>query len=171
MAIIQPTDFANLLARAPRLNEYGTPFQDAVRTNAQIGANLVGLAMESDAALALEKQRGESLIAAEKQRGKSLVKAEKARRGGDDKLAKLAAVAPILAGSGGLLSSNRFAGDALAGLLATPTPQDVLGNFNDTLSGLNTSRALIEPWGQTGQDYVNAGIRRGAALQSQSGAS
>lgn len=164
MAIIQPTDFGSLLARAPRLNEYGTPFQNAVQMNAQLDANLVGMAVQSDAALALEGLRGENLIEAEKQRGKSLVKAEKARRGGDDKLAKLAAVAPILAGSGSPLGSNRFAGDALAGLLVSPTPQDVMGNFNDTLSGLNTSRALMEPWSQTGQDYVSAGIRRGATL-------
>lgn len=158
MAIIQPTDFGSLLARAPRLNEYGTPFQNAVQMNAQIDANLVGMAVQSDAALALEGLRGENLIEAEKQRGKFLVKAEKARRGGDDKLAKLAAVAPILAGSGSPLGSNRFAGDLLAGLMQSPTPVDVMDGYNAATQGLSVNRAGIQPW--TDLDYMDPALRR-----------
>jgi hypothetical protein len=145
-AIVQPTDFGSLLARAPRINEQGGSLSQVPLANARLASEMIDSGLRAGTALEAERIRGETLE-----------KTAKINAGGDTStgdrlrsaLTLLGTGGGLLGGGGGLFGGgNRFAGDALSGLLSTPltTPSDVLNNFNGMTNGLNTSRGLIEPW-------------------------
>jgi hypothetical protein len=157
MAIVPGTDFGAILARAPRLNEQGGPFAQIPAFNASLAAQLGDSAIRAKTAVAAEKIRGETL------RDVAKIQSDRDTTTGDR---LRTALGLLSAGGGGLgasfLSGNRFAGDAMSGLLATPatSPVNMLENFNAFTGGLNTSRSQIEPWTSASQASTAAAMRR-----------
>lgn len=157
MAIVPGTDFSAILARAPRLNEQGGPFAQIPAFNAQLTAGLGDSALRTQTAIAAEKIRAESL------KEVAEIQSNRATTTGDRLRAALGLLGAAGGASGtGLLSGNRFAGDAMSGLLATAAtgPANMLENFNVFTNGLNTSRSLIEPWTAASQDSTASALRR-----------
>ena len=157
MAIVQGTDFSAILARAPRLNEQGGAFAQIPAFNARLTAEICDSALRAQAAITAEKIRADSLKeVAETQSNRATTTGDRLRT----------ALGLLGTASGGLGSSflggNRFAGDAMAGLLSTAamSPSSVLGNFNTFANGLNTSRSSIEPWTAASQDTTSSALRR-----------
>jgi hypothetical protein len=140
--IVPPTDFGALLARAPRINEQGGSLSQIPMFNAGLAAQVADSSLRAATAVEAERVRGDSLLKIAKENNGS----------GDSFGDRLRSLLPILGTGSGLLggggSGNRFAGDALSGLLNTPltTPAEVIGNFNTMTQGVNTSRSLVEPW-------------------------
>jgi hypothetical protein len=157
MAIVPGTDFSAILARAPRLNEQGGPFAQIPAFNAQLTAELGDSALRAQTAIAAEKIRADSL------KEVAEIQSNRATTTGD----RLRTALGLLGAAGGGLGSsflggNRFAGDAMSGLLSTAamSPVNALGNFNTFTSGLNTSRSQIEPWTAASQDSTASALRR-----------
>ena len=157
MAIVPGTDFSAILARAPRLNEQGGPFAKIPAFNAQLTAELGDSALRAGTTIAAEKIRAESL------KEVAEIQSNRATTTGD----RLRTALGLLGAAGGvsgtgLLGSNRFAGDAMSGLLSTAamSPVNVLGNFNTFANGLNTSRSQIEPWTTASQDSTASALKR-----------
>jgi hypothetical protein len=157
MAIVPGTDFSAILARAPRLNEQGGPFAQIPAFNARLTAELGDSALRAQTAIAAEKIRADGLKEVAK------IQSDRDTTTGDR---LRTALGLLSAGGGGLgasfLSGNRFAGDAMSGLLSTAaiSPVNTLENFNVFTNGLNTSRGLIEPWTSASQDSTSSALKR-----------
>jgi hypothetical protein len=144
MAIVQPTDFAAILARAPRLNEQGSAFAQIPVFNATAAIKLAGDTMAAKTQLEGLRIQGDNLVRAAKEQRKPIQTTF-----GD----RLRAAAPALlqmgqSGGGIFGGGNRFAGDMLSSLLeqGAVTPNALLGSLNDQLGGLNLFRSQVEPW-------------------------
>lgn len=156
MAVIQPSSWGDLIGRAPDLNKQGAAFGQIPTFNAALAAKMAGDTMAAKANLrAIEAQ------------GKEFRKLENLRRQPTmaDRLTALAALLPGGGGSGGGFlgggsDGNRFAGQALLGLLnqGSITPNQLLDDYNTTLSGLNLARAQIEPWSATSRKAAQGGM-------------
>ena len=157
MAIVPGTDFSAILARAPRLNEQGGAFAQIPAFNARLTAEIGDSALRAQAAITAEKIRADSL------KEVAETQSNRATTTGDRLRTALGLLGAAGGASGtGLLGSNRFAGTALSGLLATPatSPASVLESFNIFTNGLNTSRSSIEPWTAASQDTTSSALRR-----------
>lgn len=157
MAIVQGTDFSAILARAPRLNEQGGAFAQIPAFNARLTAEIGDSALRAQTTITAEKIRAESLKEVAK------IQSNRDTTTGDRLRTALGLLSTVGAGLGSsFLGGNRFAGDAMAGLLSTAamSPVDALGNFNTFTSGLNASRSLIEPWTAGSQDTTSSALRR-----------
>lgn len=154
MAIIQPPDFAAIMARAPRLNEQGSMFGMAVLDRERRKDQLIGGILDSQAQLQAAQ------IAADARIEEAKILNNKDNSFG----ARLARIAPLLGGLGGGSSTNRFAGQALAqGLgLGFTSPTQILVDNNEFLGQLNLFRSGIEPWGASGRAASGAALK-GAA--------
>jgi hypothetical protein len=155
MAIIQPGGLAQLMGRAPNLNEQGGSFAQIPAFNAAIAARMAGDTLAAKTELKGLRIQGENLLNVTKEQRKPVERSFGER---------LAAIAPALAAtgqSGGLFGGgNRFAGEMLTSLLQQGgvSPNDVLANFGDTLGGLSSIRAQIEPWSATTRKAAQGGI-------------
>lgn len=149
MAVLQPPDFAAILARAPRLNEQGSPFAAAVLQGEKLKAGLLGGYIDAQAQLEATR------IAAD-----ARIEEAKIARGLDNSFAsRLARVAPLLAGSTGSSGSDRFAGQLLAQGLGFTSPAQVLAGNNAFLQQLNQFRSGIEPWAAPGKAASTAALK------------
>jgi hypothetical protein len=150
MAVLQPPDFAAILARAPRLSDQGSMFTAAVLDKESRNAQLLGGYMDDQAQLEAAR------IAADTRLQEARILADQ-----DDSLgSRLARIAPLLGAFGG---GNRLAGQALSPILGQGfmTPSQTLADLNAQLQQTNLFRAQMEPWTSSTKAAGGAALRGG----------
>jgi hypothetical protein len=155
MAVIQPSSFAQLMARAPNLNEQGGAFAQIPVFNATVAAKMVGDTLAAKTDLEGLRIQGENLLKVAKEQRKP------ASSTLGDRLRAIAPALMTMGQSGGVFGGgNRFAGDMLSSLLqdGSITPNQLLGDFNTTLGGLNLARSQMEPWSASTRRAAQGGI-------------
>jgi hypothetical protein len=150
MAVLQPPDFAAIIARAPNNIEQGSMFGAAVLDKDRRTAQLLGDYMGDQAELEATRMAADARL-----REAKIVNENNNSLG-----ARLARIAPLLGAFGG---GNRLAGQALSPILGQGfmTPSQVIADLNTQLQQTNLFRAQMEPW-TSGSKAAGAAALRGS---------
>jgi len=149
MTVVSSGSFDGLMRRAPALTEQGAGLAQIPIFNATVAAKMTGDAMRNKAELKAIEIQGENLLKAQKlQREPTMAE-------------RLTALSTLLPRGGSPSGGDRFAGEALLGLLGqgSTTPNQLQGVFNQTQAQLNESMALMEPWWRGSQGAAVGAIR------------
>ena len=157
MTVVPSGSFGDLMRRAPVLVEQGGAFGQISAFNAALAAKMAGETMAAKANLEGLRIQGENLLAIEKERRKP------AQSSFGDRLRAIAPTLLTMGQPGGLFGGGgrqRLAGEMLSSILQGGgiTPNQLLDDYNTTLSGLNLARAQIEPWSATSRKAAQAGM-------------